>query len=90
MPNTKRSFRLLRWTVIATALLLATPPGWTQSILKQEPALGELREGQSVMVDDGTCPKGQVKLVTGGNHKKAGGTKDITRTHACIARPSAM
>lgn len=56
-------------------------------ILKQEPPMGGLREGQTVMVDDGTCPKGEIKLVTGGNHKQVGGTKDIRRTTACIPRP---
>ena len=56
-------------------------------ILKQEPPMGSLREGQTAMVDDGTCPKGEIKLVTGGNHKQVGGTKDIKRTTSCIPRP---
>jgi uncharacterized protein DUF6719 len=56
-------------------------------ILKQEPAMGALREGQTVMVDDGSCPKGEIKLVTGGNHRQVGGTKDIRRTTRCIPRP---
>jgi hypothetical protein len=56
-------------------------------ILKQEPAMGGLREGQTVMVDDGTCPKGEIKLVTGGNSRQVGGTRDIKRATACIPRP---
>jgi hypothetical protein len=30
-------------------------------VLKQQPPLGQLREGETVLVDDGTCPKGQIK-----------------------------
>ncbi|MGE0652286.1 MAG: DUF6719 family protein [Alphaproteobacteria bacterium] len=35
--------------------------------LKKEPLPGELRPGEVVYVDDGYCPEGQVKKVTGGN-----------------------
>jgi hypothetical protein len=55
-------------------------------VLKKEPAMGALREGQVVLVDDGSCPSGQIKEVTGGNHVAAGGFKHIVRTHRCIAR----
>jgi hypothetical protein len=48
--------------------------------------MGQLREGETVLVDDGTCPKGQIKQVVGGNHVKAGGFKHIVRTHKCILR----
>ena len=41
-------------------------------VLKQQPPMGQLREGETVLVDDGTCPKGQIKQVVGGNHVKAG------------------
>ena len=55
-------------------------------VLKQEPAMGALREGQVVLVDDGTCPEGQIKRVTGGNHVKAGGFKQIERTRQCVPK----
>ena len=48
--------------------------------------MGQLREGQVVLVDDGSCPAGQIKQVTGGNHVKAGGFKQIVRTRTCIPR----
>ena len=54
--------------------------------LKREPAMGALREGQRVLVDDGTCPKGQIKEVIGGNHTSVGGNKQIVRTRSCIRR----
>ena len=55
-------------------------------VLKREPPMGQLREGQVVLVDDGSCPPGQIKRVTGGNHVKAGGFKHILRTHKCIPK----
>jgi hypothetical protein len=76
--------RALIAVAVATALMGSAA---NAQILKQEPAMGGLREGQTVMVDDGTCPKGEIKLVTGGNHKQVGGTKDIRRTTSCIPRP---
>ena len=73
-------------TSIIIALLLVAFPSSAQ-VLKQEPPMGAMREGETVMVDDGSCPKGQIKLVIGGNHTKVGGTKKIVRTTKCIARP---
>jgi hypothetical protein len=54
--------------------------------LKREPPMGQLREGQRVLVDDGSCPSGQIKEVMGGNHVKVGGTKQIERSRRCISR----
>ena len=71
--------------MLAMALGGVAQPAFAQ-ILKAEPAMGKLREGQVVLVDDGTCPKGQIKEVTGGNHVKVGGTKQIERSRRCIPR----
>jgi uncharacterized protein DUF6719 len=71
--------------VFVPAIALGGQPSLAQ-VLKTEPAMGQLREGQVVLVDDGTCPKGQIKQVTGGNHVKAGGTKQIERSRRCIPR----
>jgi hypothetical protein len=54
--------------------------------VKQEPRMGAMREGQVLLVDDGSCPAGQIKRVVGGNHTKVGGTKQIVRTSSCIPR----
>ena len=54
--------------------------------LKQEPPMGALREGQVVLVDDGSCPAGQIKRVVGGNHTKVGGTKQVIRQSSCVRR----
>jgi hypothetical protein len=54
--------------------------------VKREPAMGAMREGQIVLVDDGSCPNGQIKQVAGGNHIKFGGTKQIVRARSCVPR----
>ena len=57
-----------------------------QRIVKQEPPLGKLREGEMVLVDDGACGPGKIKQVIGGNHVRVGGTKQILRAQRCIER----
>ena len=58
----------------------------TAEVLKKEPKMGALREGQTVLVDDGSCPKGQIKRVVGGNHLKVGGSKQNERSRTCVPR----
>ena len=48
-------------------------------MLKKEPGKGKIATGARVLVDDGSCPKGQIKEVTGGSG-------DTGRTRRCIAR----
>ncbi len=71
---------------LAVIAVLAAAPPLRAEILKKEPAMGALREGQVVLVDDGSCPAGQLKQVTGGNHVKAGGTKHIERSYKCVPK----
>lgn len=56
------------------------------AVLPQEPPMGKLRLGQRMLVDDGTCPKGQVLEVIGGDHRKVGGAQMIERRRRCIPR----
>ncbi|UDL88383.1 hypothetical protein LGH82_25090 [Mesorhizobium sp. PAMC28654] len=59
-------------------------------ILRHEPGNGRLHAGQAVLVDDGSCPKGQVKEVKAGANRsvssnaKLGGSK---RTYRCVPHP---
>jgi hypothetical protein len=55
-------------------------------VLRKEPVMGALKEGQVVLVDDGSCLAGQIKKVVGGNHVKAGGYKRIERIRSCVPR----
>ena len=54
------------------------------TILTREPDPGELRLGQRVYIDDGTCPAGQIKEVAGANLTASG----IVRSRQCVARNS--
>ena len=48
----------------------------------REQDIPDLRLGQRAMVDDGTCPAGQVKEVMGSQMTEAG----VLRTRKCIQR----
>jgi len=61
-------------------VLLAVGLASCQTILKQEPAKGTLATGKKVLVDDGTCPAGQVKQVTGS-------TPGNPRIKECVPMP---
>jgi len=59
---------------------LATP-ALTQPVSREQD-IGELRLGQRIKVDDGTCPAGQVKEISGTKMTPTG----IVRTQKCIPR----
>jgi hypothetical protein len=50
--------------------------------LTQDPPRGSLEYGKIAYVDDGSCPAGEVKEVTGGNDRKS-----VPRTVRCVKRP---
>lgn len=52
------------------------------TVLMREPAEGDMRLGQRVRVDDGSCPTGQIKEVTAAQLTPQG----ILRTRACVKR----
>lgn len=52
--------------------------------LRQEPV--DLRAGQKVRVDDGTCPAGQVKEVMGSAVRLSNGTVIVKRIRTCVRR----
>jgi len=70
------------------ALLIVAAPLHAATVLKTEPPMGALREGERVLVDDGSCGAGKIKEVIGGNHVKVGGNRHVVRIHRCIPRPS--
>jgi hypothetical protein len=61
----------------------ASPQGRTGGRVgqAQEPPAGTLPYGKKVLVDDGTCPTGQIKQITGGDNGRG-----IPRARACIPR----
>lgn len=61
-------------------LALATPAMAQQ--VSREQDIADLRLGQRVLVDDGSCPAGQIKEVSGSQMTTSG----IIRTRKCIPR----
>jgi hypothetical protein len=58
-------------------------PALTTQLLKTEPPIGQLPTDASVLVDDGTCPAGQVKQLIGGNVPTG-----QPRLRSCVPRPA--
>ena len=79
---------LKRTSFIAGLLVICAVSGsaFAQPVVKEEPPMGAMREGEVLLVDDGSCPPGKIKRVVGGNHVKVGGTKQIVRTSSCVRR----
>lgn len=50
--------------------------------LGKEPSNGELHYGQVVYVDDGKCPSGQVKEITGGSREEG-----VAQKVRCVKHP---
>ena len=71
---------------ISATLVVSVSGSSLAETVKKEPPMGAMREGQVLLVDDGSCPAGQIKRVVGGNHTKVGGTKQIVRTSSCVPR----
>lgn len=71
---------------IAAIAVLASVSEASAQTVKREPPLGQLKPGQTILVDDGSCPKGQIKRVVGGDHVKVGGHGNVLRERSCVSR----
>jgi hypothetical protein len=71
----------LTLALVALGFLLLVSPALAQQVAREQD-IGELRLGQRVKVDDGTCPAGQIKEISG-TRMTAGG---IVRSQKCIPR----
>ena len=69
-------------TALLGGLVLSTQASAQQQIVSREQDIVELRLGQRVMVDDGSCPAGQVKEVKGAQMTTSG----VIRTRQCVPR----
>lgn len=67
---------------LLAGLALATEAWAQQSIVSREQDIVDLRLGQRVMVDDGSCPVGQIKEVQGAQMTTSG----VVRTRKCVPR----
>jgi hypothetical protein len=80
--------RAVLLAVFVLALPAAAPP--RPRVLAEEPLNGTLRPGETVLVDDGSCPAGQIKHITGRVKKTRGADtmrSGVIREVACVARP---
>jgi hypothetical protein len=69
------------WLACACMLCLSASTAAAQAVLKREPPERGLSTGQSVLVDDGSCPAGQIKKVVAGTEGKR-----VRRQRSCVAR----
>ena len=69
-------------TVAALAVAALSHPACAQYV-SHEQDIVNLRLGQRVLVDDGTCPAGQVKEVSGSKMAPTG----VVSTRKCVPRP---
>jgi len=73
--------RLCAMLFVGAALLALVQPAAAE-IFGREQDIVDLRLGQRVMVDDGSCPAGQIKEVSGATMAATG----IIRVKKCVAR----
>jgi hypothetical protein len=78
-----RSPRMAAWPALLGAMLFAAAasPASAQHVGREQD-INDLRLGQRVTVDDGTCPAGQVKEVSGAKMTSEG----VARTVQCVPR----
>jgi hypothetical protein len=67
---------------IAALTLLASAAAVRAEIVSREQDIADLRLGQKIMVDDGSCPAGQIKEVMGTQMTSSG----VLRTRKCVPR----
>jgi len=73
------AIRIALWGVLVSGL--AASPSFAQQVGREQD-IGDLRLGQRILVDDGTCPAGQVKEVSGSRMTATG----IERIRKCVPR----
>jgi hypothetical protein len=72
----------MRTLTIAALTLLASAAAARAEIVSREQDIADLRLGQKIMVDDGSCPAGQIKEVMGTQMTSSG----VLRTRKCVPR----
>jgi hypothetical protein len=73
-------YALLSISVALSGLLMAASASATQ--VRRETDIVNLRLGERILVDDGSCPAGQIKEISGAKLGPTG----VARVRKCIAR----
>jgi hypothetical protein len=71
----------MRLTLLSLGFPLLAASVLAQPVSREQD-IGELRLGQRIKVDDGTCPAGQIKEISGTKMTSGG----IVRSQRCIPR----
>lgn len=71
-----------RLSFLAILGLLALAPAAQATVLSREQDILDLKLGQRVRIDDGTCPAGQIKEVSGAKMGETG----VVRARKCVPR----
>jgi hypothetical protein len=77
-----RAARSALWSGIAVAAIALATTSAIASSVSRERDIVNLRLGQRVLVDDGTCPVGQIKEVMGAKLSPSG----VVATRKCVSR----
>jgi hypothetical protein len=81
MGDYSETMLLSRSIVCGVMLLAQATPSIAQQVAREQD-IADLRLGQRVMVDDGSCPAGQIKEVTGVKLTAEG----VSRARKCVPR----
>ena len=75
------ALRLMPSSLLICGAVAVASPALAQQVSREQDMV-DLRLGQRVLVDDGTCPAGQVKEVLGAKMTATG----VARTRSCVPR----
>ena len=81
MPGNRKVCSFIIGASMAVSLLGCAATALAQTVSREQD-IPDLRLGQRVMVDDGSCPAGQIKEVQGAQMTASG----VVRTRKCIPR----
>jgi hypothetical protein len=74
--------RIRRFSLLGAFALFALATSAAAQLVSREQDIVDLRLGQRILVDDGACPAGQIKEVSGAKMTASG----IQRAAKCIPR----
>jgi len=77
-----RTLALAVLGLLVLVLELVLAPAAQATVFSREQDIVDLRLGQRVRVDDGTCPAGQIKEVSGAKMTETG----VLRARKCVPR----
>lgn len=81
-PTKRRSSPIFALLLLGGCAMFALAAPSPAQQVSREQDIGDLRLGQRIKVDDGTCPAGQVKEISGAKMSSGG----VVRASKCVPR----